>query len=217
MSDAVDAFDKAASGYDDWYATEKGRQVFVAEKRLLERMLPRSGVGLEIGAGTGVFAETLTGSRRVVCLDLSREMLAKASRRGLPCVLGSADKMPIRDDALGFTYMVTVVEFLKDPVAVFREASRVTARGAPVVALTINADSSWGSLYASIAGSGDQIFSHATLYTPAEIDAIGSLAGLHSVKAFGTLTTDPTSPEAGDKIVEPSAETGVTAIKFTKP
>jgi ubiquinone/menaquinone biosynthesis C-methylase UbiE len=217
MSDAVDAFDEAAKGYDDWYATEKGRQVFSAEKKLLTKLLPRSGVGVEIGAGTGAFSEALSTSRDVICLDLSREMLTKASGKGLPCILGSADKIPIRDDSLGFAYMVTVVEFLKEPVAVFKEASRVTTHDAPVVALTINADSSWGNLYSSMALVGDPIFSHATLYTPPEIDAIGSLAGLHSVKALGTLTTDPTSPKAGDKIVEPSAETGVTAIKFTKP
>lgn len=217
MSSVVDAFDKAAGGYDDWYATEKGKQVFSAEKRLIERMLPSSGAGLEIGAGTGAFAEALSGLRHIICLDLSREMLAKASRKGLTCVLGSADQIPLRDEAIDFAYMVTVIEFLKDPIAVLGEASRVTARDAPIVALTINVDSSWGSLYASMAGSGDPIFSYATLYTPPEVDAIGSLAGLHSVKALGTLITEPTSPEAGDKITEPSRETGVIAIKFTKP
>ena len=216
MSEAIDAFDRVAGGYDEWYATEKGRQVFAAERGLLERMLPSDGVGLEIGAGTGAFADALSDPRRVICLDLSREMLARAAAKGLPCVLVSADRMPLRDGTLDFAYMVTVMEFLEEPVTTLAEASRVTTRNAPIVALTINAESSWGRLYASMAERDDPIFSHAHLYAPTEVEGIGRDAGLRRLEALGTLTTDPTSPEAGGEIQEPGAETGVVATRFAR-
>ncbi len=210
------AFDEAAGTYDDWYGTENGRQVFSAERRLLERLLPGRVVGLEIGAGTGAFAEALSGLRHIVCLDLSHGMLARASDKGLPCILGSADKMPLRDDAFDFAYMVTVMEFLTDPVAALVEASRVTTSDASIVTLTINAESGWGRFYASMAAKGDPIFSHARLYTPAEVGETGEKAGLHKTETLGTLTTDPASTDAGGDIVKPSAITGVVATKFTK-
>ncbi len=216
MSEAVDAFDRAAGEYDGWYATEKGRQVFSAETRLLERLIPSVGVGLEIGAGTGVFAEALTDPRTVVCLDLSREMLARAKNRRLHCILGSAYAMPLRTGVFSFAYMVTVIEFLVEPVVSLTEASKVTSKNAPIAVLFINRDSGWGEFYAKMAEDGDPIFSHANLYTLTDIDRIGEKAGLRLQDACGTLTTNPTSAEAGDEIMEPGISTGVVAALFTK-
>ncbi|MCX6648516.1 MAG: class I SAM-dependent methyltransferase [Candidatus Bathyarchaeota archaeon] len=217
MSDVVDAFDGAAHVYDDWYRTEKGGQVFRAERRIVDSLLPEFGVGVEIGAGTGVFSDALTeGGRLIVCLDLSREMLSRARRRGLPCVLGSADSMPFRRGSLGFAYMITVIEFLVTPNQALEEASRVTGKDAPIVVLFINRESPWGELYRAMAEKGDPIFSHAHLYSPEEVDEIGSHVGLRPAGMWGTLTKGPTSPDAGDEIVEPSAKTGVIAVKLVK-
>ncbi len=217
MSETVDAFDRAAFSYDAWYETEKGRQVLSAERRLVNGFLPSIGVGLEIGAGTGVFAEALSNLRRsVVCLDLSREMLARAADRGLPCIIGSADTMPLRGGSLSFAYMVTVIEFLGDPVASLKEASRITGRDAPIVALFINRESDWGELYTAMAEKGDPIFSHAHLYTLDEVEEITRRTGLKRNGALGTLTESPTSSEAGDETIAPGRETGVIAVKLTK-
>ena len=217
MSEAVDAFDRAAFGYDAWYETEKGRQVLSAERRIVDGFLPDEGVGLEIGAGTGVFAEALTDSMRsVVCLDLSHKMLARSAGRGLPSILGSADAMPLRSGSLGFAYMVTVIEFLGDPVASLKEASRVTGRDAPIVALFINRESDWGRLYTAMAEKGDPIFSHAHLYTLDEVEEIALKASLKRCGALGTLTASPTSSDAGDETIAPGKETGVIAVKLTK-
>ena len=84
MSDSVRSFDKLAYAYDDWYRAAKGSQVYEAERSLVDDMLPDTGVGVETGAGTGVFAEALTNQGRlVVCLDPSKEMLKRARQRGL--------------------------------------------------------------------------------------------------------------------------------------
>ena len=217
MSEAVDAFDRVAFSYDTWYETEKGRQVLSAERRIVVGFLPNEGIGLEIGAGTGVFAEALTNSMRcVVCLDLSNKMLARAAGRGLPCVLGSAEAMPLRGESLGFAYMVTVIEFLEDPVASFKEASRVTIQNAPIVTLFINRESDWGELYTAMTEKGDPIFRYAHLYTLDEVEEIARRAGLKRGGALGTLTESPTSPDAGDELIVPGRETGVIAVKLAK-
>lgn len=215
MSEAVRDFDRSAGGYDGWYREAKGRQVLEAERALVNRLIPVYGVGLEIGAGTGVFAESLTDdSRLIVCLDLSTEMLTRARRRGLPCVLGSAESLPIRRGILDFTYMVTVMEFLLDPVKAFGEAAKAAKTGAFLVVLFVNRDSSWGRLYREMASKGDPIFRHVHLYSLEDLAEMTQSAGLTLVEEYGTLTTSPIDPAAGGDVVEPSPKAGVIAVKL---
>ena len=215
MSDAVRAFDKLAYVYDDWYRTAKGSQVYEAERSLVDNLLPDIGVGVEIGAGTGVFAEALTNSGRlVICLDPSKEMLTRAKQRGLTCVLGSAESMPFKSGRLDFAYMVTVLEFLTKPVRAFDEARKVNKSAAPIIVVFVNRDSPWGALYKSMAESGDPIFRHAHLYSLGEVEKLAGESGLSRVEAFGTLTKGPSDPDAGDEVEEPSLKTGVIAIKL---
>jgi ubiquinone/menaquinone biosynthesis C-methylase UbiE len=217
MSEAVRAFDRSAGVYDDWYREEKGRQVLEAERTLIDRLIPGEGIGLEIGAGTGVFAKSLTSEGRiVVCLDLSKEMLTRAKQRILPCVLGSADSLPIRREILNFAYLVTVVEFLQSPVKAFSEAAHAAKKGAPLVVLFVNRDSPWGELYEIMARGGDPIFRYAHLYTKSDVEDMARDAGLNLVETYGTLTTGPTDPASGGGVVEPSQRTGVIAAKLTK-
>ncbi len=213
MSDAIRAFDRSAGGYDDWYREAKGRQVLEAERSLVNRMIPGEGIGLEIGAGTGIFAESLTKDDHIViCLDLSIGMLTKAKQRGLPCVLGSAEFLPIRMGILGFSYMITVLEFLPIPVRAFTEAAKISSS---LVVLFVNKDSSWGRLYSEMASHGDQIFRYANFYSLEDVIEISRASMLTFVESYGTLTTTPTDPGGGFEIVEPGPNTGVVAVKLT--
>jgi ubiquinone/menaquinone biosynthesis C-methylase UbiE len=215
VSDAVRAFDKLAYVYDDWYRTAKGSQVYEAERSLLDNMLPETGVGVEVGAGTGVFTEALTNSGRcVVCLDPSKEMLTKAKQRGLPCILGSAESMPFKRGRLDFAYMITVLEFLTKPERAFNEAKRVNKTAAPLIVAFVDRDSSWGAHYKSMAESGDPIFRHAHLYSLGEVEKLARESGLSRVEAYGILTKGPLDPDAGGEVVEPSSKTGVIAMKL---
>ncbi len=167
MSDAIRAFDLVAVTYDDWYNHPQGRQVFDAELKAVDMHIPKEGIGLELGAGTGIFAEQLTGvMRTVVCLDPSGEMLTKATERGMASVLGVGEALPLRVGVLDFTYMVTVLEFLEDPAAVLREIRETAKGGAELTLLFINSESAWGDLYRDIVSKGDPVFRHACSGSP---------------------------------------------------
>lgn len=185
-------FDRAASGYDEWYSQPKGRQVFEAESRAVESMIPCEGVGLEIGAGTGVFAEEFTTpARTVICLDLSKGMLIKGKERGLHTVLGSGAVLPIRSGCLDFAYLITVIEFLRDPTVVYKETKKVLKSEAPVVTLFINRDSGWGALYLKMAENNDPVFSRAHIYDEKNVVKILEGAGLQVAGEVGTLIFEP--------------------------
>jgi len=212
----VKAFDQVACYYDDWYSHLQGRQVFEAELSALESLIPGVGLGLEVGAGTGAFAERLTDEdRTIVCLDPSEAMLARARMRALPTVMAVGENLPVREASLGFAYMVTTLEFLDDPVAALRQIMTATRRSSSLTVLFINADSPWGRLYMQRASEGDPVFRHARLLGHGEALGILAEAGYLPQKSVGTLTTGPEEPEVGAGLKEPGPGTGVILVKAT--
>ena len=213
MCEAVRAFDRAAQGYDDWYRHPQGAQVLKAEMDLLNQLLPSCGLGLEIGAGTGVFAHGLTNQDRViVCLDPSLEMISRAAARGLPSVAGDGDSLPFRGVTMDFTYMVTVLEFLGDPVAVFKQVKATAKAGSPLAILFINPESAWGRFYVEIGSRGDPVFRHARLRSLGEAEELLREAGYKVEKALGTLTTGPIEPKVGAEVRASCEGCGVIAV-----
>ena len=217
MSEIIEAFDLSAPKYDAWYETSKGRQVLETELKALDGLIPGTGVGVEIGAGTGIFAESLSSdARTIICIDPSIGMLRRASERGLHVVLAPGERPPLRDRCLGFAYLVTVLEFVEEPSAVLEGAKGALRDSSPVVVLTINRDSPWGALYERLRDEGNPIFSVARLYSFEEARAFIEAVGLVVAEAFGTLISGPDEPEAGDGRVPPGSPAGIFLFRAIK-
>ncbi len=217
MSDKIEAFNAVAGIYDNWYEHPQGKQVFEAERNAVQHMIPPAGLGLEIGCGTGIFAESLIRfGRPILCLDPSTEMLSNARKRGLMCILGVGDLLPIRGGVLDFSYMVTVLEFLDAPLDLFKEVRGVSKETASLSVLFINSDSSWGELYRKIGAQGDPVFRHANLYTLDEVTGLIDEADYVVSDVNGTLNSDPMSQEVDQTLVEPSGKSGVLIVKAMK-
>ena len=173
---------------------------------------------MEIGAGTGVFAESLTDDERtVICLDPSTEMLGKAKDRGLLCILGYGDFLPIRMKVIDFSYMVTVLEFITEPEKLFKEIRDTTKDDAVLSILFINSDSSWGELYRQIGSKGDPVFRYAKIYTFEEAYRLLNSAGYKVTSVLGTLNSDPMSQMVDEELVEPGPSSGVLIIQAVNP
>ncbi len=134
-------FEGDAPGYEQWYATPRGRRADRAERALLERLLAPFAMArsaLEVGCGTGHFTRWLAGRvPQVVGLDRAPAMLAEARRRRprLLLIEGDAHHLPIRSRAVDLSVFVITLRFLEDPEAALAEAVRVARRGLVVVAL----------------------------------------------------------------------------------
>jgi len=213
VNEKVNAFNEVAHIYDDWYEHPQGKHVFMAERNAVNSLIPRKGLGLEVGAGTGEFAKSLEKDERViVCLDPSREMLLKAKEKGTLNILGYGHHLPFRP-VFDFSYMITVIEFLDNPVETLNEISKVIKDGSPFTLLFINSDSSWGALYEDIGSKGDTVFQHARFYSLPEIYEILEKGGYKIILAKGTLSSDPMSPTVRGELVEPSDASGVVVVK----
>jgi ubiquinone/menaquinone biosynthesis C-methylase UbiE len=134
-------FEHDAAGYEDWYATPRGRRADQAERALLDRLLaPFAGAqhALEVGCGTGHFTRWLAGRiPHVVGLDRAPAMLGEARRRAprLRLIQADAHALPIRSQTIDLAFFVPTLEFLENPAVALAEAARVARRGLIVVAL----------------------------------------------------------------------------------
>jgi len=217
MSNVIKAFNDSAGIYDDWYGQSMGEQVFTAELRGLQKLLPPEGLGADLGAGTGIFAEQLTTTRRViVCVDPSPKMLAQAAERGLMAILGVGEAFPFRRSVLDFTFLVAVLEFLREPEKVLQSIKGALKAGGAIVTLTINRDSPWGEMYRELAGKGDPIFRHAHMYGPDEVESMLVCSGYSVEESLGTLTNPPHMDEIGVNLVPADPEAGVVLFKGLK-
>jgi len=213
LSDKIKAFNVDAESYDIWYKHPQGKQVFDAEKNAVNHMIPKQGIGVEIGAGTGVFAESLTTEERtILCLDPSVEMIKKAKERELPCILGVGDSIPLRK-LIDFGYMITVLEFLNEPIKLFKEVRENSKENHVFSILFINTESNWGDLYRDIGAKGDPVFQHARFYTLEDVSMMLEEVGYRISDAKGTLNSDPMKQEVDVDLVEPSKQSGVIIVK----
>jgi len=162
------------------------------ETELLLELLGKdvaTGTTLEIGTGTGLFAaEIAARGGHVVGIDASREMLRKARTR-VPVCAGDAAHLPFRDGAFDRVFLVAVLDFVDDPVAVLREALRVT-RG-PVAVLAL-ASGSWIAWRRRLRGAlGHPIFRRARFYSRRRLFELAAKAGASAERVRGILVLPP--------------------------
>ncbi len=89
------------------------------------------GLVLDIGTGTGVFAEGfLRAGNAVIGLDVNPRLLAEARAHvpGARFVVGLAERLPFRDRSCDVAFLGTVLHELDDVEEALREARRVTRR-----------------------------------------------------------------------------------------
>jgi SAM-dependent methyltransferase len=213
MSKKVKVFDEVAEVYDNWYEHHQGKQVFVAERNAIEFMIPCEGLGIEIGAGTGSFAQSLQRDNRIIiCLDPSKRMVSVAKQKKLHIVLAYGDYAPFRT-VFDFAYMVTVIEFLDDPICTFLDIQQICKSCAMFTLLFINAKSSWGIYYYELGLKGDLVLKHAKLFDLDELLDILKESGYEIVSIKGTLSSKPIDIKVDGNLCEPSDETGVIIVK----
>ena len=134
-------FERAAEGYEAWYATGRGRRADEAERALLAWLLAAFADArsvLDVGCGTGHFAAWLRSrALDVVGLDRSPAMLAELRRHHaeIPVVVGDAARLPVRSGAVDVALLVTTLEFVERPEAALTEAVRIARQGVVLVVL----------------------------------------------------------------------------------
>lgn len=158
-----DTFNGLTDRYEEWFV--KNRELFESELALLRETIPPFIEGLEIGVGTGIFAEALGLSHGV---DPSEEMAIKAVERGVIVVPGKGEKLPFPKDSFDLIVMITVDCFLEDLGKTLEEAYRVLSTGGFIVIGFIDKATPLGKVYES-KKAHNEFYSHANFHSGVEI------------------------------------------------
>jgi ubiquinone/menaquinone biosynthesis C-methylase UbiE len=137
-------FDYLASDYDAWFDGE-GKLTFAIEVQALQEVLPfLPKPWLEVGAGSGRFAQALSIENG---LDPSIRMLEIARRRRIMAYLGRGEQLPFRDASFGTVFLITTLSFCDSPPDVLREVHRITVPRGKIALGTVLRESPWGRFY----------------------------------------------------------------------
>ena len=169
----IEPFEKYSDQYENWFVENK--YAFKAEIEAVRKHIPEHGRGIEIGVGSGLFAEQL-GIH--VGLEPSGEMRSMAVKRGVNVVQGVAERLPFMDNFYDYALMVTTICFVDDVPKSIIEAQRVVKPGGKLIIGLVDKNSPIGKLYQQ--NQQENVFYRdATFYSTDEIVALMKQAGFH--------------------------------------
>jgi len=95
--------------------------------RLLN-LMPKNGIILDIGSGTGKLVSLYNGKARIISIDITKEMLAHNKNIG-NMIIGSGTQMPVKNESVDGVMSAFVLRNLPDTMEYFREGFRVLKAG----------------------------------------------------------------------------------------
>ena len=208
-------FGAYALKYDAWYDTEPGRTLFAMEVDCLRPFIDGDRPWLEVGVGSGRFAQAL-GTKYGV--DPSRPLLTIARDRGIQVVQGVGEELPFRSGVFAGVLMALALCFVKDPESVLREAGRVLRPGRRLALGIILQESPWADYYARLGREGHRIYRDAGFYSRAEVEMMLGRAGFGDLTYRSALTQPPglTRYRPESRVDGYRQDAGFTAIKGLK-
>lgn len=190
-ANAAEVFDREARRYDAWFDSHRGRVLFGAEVEAIRHVLRGlAGPALEVGIGTGRFAQALGVPYGV---DPAWGALQLARRRG--------EALPFRNRIFGSVLPIVTLCFA-EPLRLLREASRVLVPAGGLVVADILRDSAWGRWYLNRKKAGHMFYRHAAFYTLEELEALLARARFTLAAASSTLAHSPEGPPDGERAYE---------------
>jgi SAM-dependent methyltransferase len=208
--DGVTAFDKHAGEYDRWF--DENRQIYQAEINALQRLIPQTGTGIEVGVGTGRFSIPF-GIR--IGIEPSRNMAQIARTRNIAVCQAVGEDLPFDDNQFDFALLVTVVCFVKDVAQLLQETRRVIKAGGKVIIGFIDKDSMLGQVYESRKDT-DEFYKEARFYSSPEIAALVRQVGFGELQFCQTIVGLPNNSVPVYQVRDGYGEGAFVAVSATK-
>ena len=181
-------FDDLAQEYDAWF-DKQGSLIFSTEVQAFRELLPTlPKPWLEIGVGSGRFAQALgieTG------IDPSIKLIEIARRRGINAFLGLGAETLLDKESFGTVFLIVTLCFLDSPLEVLEETSRILMPGGKLVLGLVLKESPWGQFYQAKKAQGHRFYNFATFYTYDEVPKLLGQAGFSIDKVVSTLFQQP--------------------------
>lgn len=138
INDSRNYFEAVAG---DWERIRKSYFDDRVTSLAIEKLLPSDLVLADVGCGTGsLTVELARFAKRVIAVDLSREMIRYAGRlvkekkiHNVEFRLGNAENLPLEARSVDAAFCVMVLHFLQDPARAIAELCRITRPGGSLI------------------------------------------------------------------------------------
>lgn len=183
MTDTATAFDQNTLDYDQWF--EKHSAVYQSEILAIQQAIPQNKKGIEIGVGTGRFAEPLNIKFGV---EPSENMAEVAEQRGITVYRAYAENLPIENNSFDFALMVTTVCFLSDIPKAFSEVHRILKPNGEIILAIIDKNSELGRKY-EMEKSTNKFYKDAHFQSTEELTTLLQKSGFQNFQYWQALTS----------------------------
>jgi len=205
---AWDVFNRYAERYDKWF--DLNPFVFKSELIVLRKVLPKDGIGVEIGVGTGRFASSLNIK---IGIDPSISMLRIAKKRKINLVRAVSEDLPFLDSSIDFLLMNTVLCYVNDPIRSIREARRVLRPNGKLIIGMIDGDSFLGRIYKS---NGSSFYKDARFYPVLDVLSWLRRFDFGEIEVFQTMFKKTSEIKEIEPVKEGYGEGGFVVISSKK-
>jgi len=181
-------FDDLALEYDAWFDKE-GSLIFLIEVQAFKELMPSlPRPWIEVGVGSGRFAQALGIETGV---DPSSRLLQMAKSRGINAFLGRGDQEFFSEESCGTVFLIVTLCFLDSPLGVLKEANRILAPDGKLALGLVLKESPWGEFYGVKKKEGHRFYKYATFYRCDEVIGLLARAGFTTEKIVSTLFQRP--------------------------
>ena len=184
--DSARSFDALAAEYDSWFDNNPLFDIELAALLAVKEKLIHP--FLEIGVGTGRFAEAL---KIDYGMDPAISPLQLASGRSILGIKAIGEQVPVRSGSMGTVFILFTLCFLADPALVMRECSRILRSDGRLVIGLIPGLSKWGKLLAQKKKGNNPFYRHARIRTIAGTVEMLSVTGFSVIESWATLFQPP--------------------------
>ncbi|HBI80535.1 MAG TPA: SAM-dependent methyltransferase [Bacteroidales bacterium] len=177
----IKPFQEFTDEYDRWF--DDNRFAYLSELEAVKKALPHTNEVIEVGIGSGIFAEPL-GIKEGI--DPSEAMLQKARQKKLNVQNAVAEKLPYADASRNGMVMITAICFVDNIYQAFHEAHRVLRDKGFLILGFVDKDSPIGKEY--LEHKDESIFYRdATFFGTEELYNILKESGFSVVETFQTV------------------------------
>jgi SAM-dependent methyltransferase len=185
---SVSPFDDLAPEYDAWFDKE-GSLIFFIEVQAFRTLLPSlPKPWLEIGVGSGRFAQALGIETGV---DPSIKLVEMARKRGINAFQGRGEEELFDEESFGTAFLIVTLCFLDLPLEVLKEVNRILMPGGKIVLGLVLKESPWGQFYQGKKAEGHRFYKFATFYSCDEVVRLLVQTGFFIEKVVSTLFQKP--------------------------
>jgi len=202
-------FDQSGQEYDKWY--EENESVYKAELNAVRELIS-PGKGLEIGVGTGRFAQPFHVEFGI---DPSLNMLRLSKKRNISVVQGKGEELPFKKESFHFILIMVTLCFVDDVVEVLKESMRTLKKNGLLIIGLINKSSPLGKDYEK-SRQQSKFYKHAHFFSPEKILKLLKESGFTFIDSRQTLFRSPGKINDGETLKKGYNKGGFVVLKAKK-